>query len=508
VDPETGYVALPEPVSVTVQSGDIKTDVDFAVRAIDSAIRGQVFAPDGTGLHAFVYAQGESPIIGYYETYTETRADGSFDLPVPEGVYVVGAGLPDEELADKDWLSPPVIENVVARAGEPVENLALRFRRLDGAIHGTLTFTPSVLVTPTHAAYVWGWSESGEWAETEAVFGSDTATYTLNVVSGTVWHVGAVYEDWDNGLYYESAEAIVPVAPPTGQATQDLVLDGPWTLPQPVVVSFDGSQMQTIVLSGGLELRIPAGALVVSGTVTLYIFPTRELRPEAGHEVIGAGYEIWAADANGQEITYFNKRVVMTFPYPPDGVLAAIPLPQPGAYRLVAQLAEAQGRVHQGLPKPVGAPTPERISTEEVSILGVKGLLTNLARCCKPVPGDPIIGYITRGRGATIHRIDCPNVLRIKDKERLVQVSWGQAKETYPVLIRIRAYDRDGLMRDVSTLVANEGINRSYIHVSTKNSLAIFDLEMGIADVSQLSRLLNRIEALPNVLEARRLRPG
>ena len=93
-------------------------------------------------------------------------------------------------------------------------------------------------------------------------------------------------------------------------------------------------------------------------------------------------------------------------------------------------------------------------------------------------------------------------------EERLVQVSWGYPKQTYPVSVRLRAYDRDGLMRDVSTLVANEGINMSSIHVSTKNSLAIFDLVMQVTDVSQLSRILNRLEALPNVLEARRLPPG
>jgi len=149
-----------------------------------------------------------------------------------------------------------------------------------------------------------------------------------------------------------------------------------------------------------------------------------------------------------------------------------------------------------------------RLAPEEVTILGVSGLLTNIGRCCKPLPGDPIVGYITRGRGATIHRRDCPNMLRIRDKERLVQVSWGQARETYPVSVRIRAYDRDGLMRDVSTLVANEGISMSSIHVSTKSSLAIFDLVMGVTDLTQLSRVLNRLEALPNVLEARRLQPG
>jgi GTP pyrophosphokinase len=150
----------------------------------------------------------------------------------------------------------------------------------------------------------------------------------------------------------------------------------------------------------------------------------------------------------------------------------------------------------------------QAVESDEVSILGLSGLLTHLGRCCKPAPGDPIVGYITRGRGATIHRQDCPNVLRIRDRERLVQVTWGRHEHTYPVSVRLRAYDRDGLMRDVSTLVANEGISMTSINVSTKNSLAIFDLVMGIRDVSQLSRILNRLEALPNVLEARRLRPG
>lgn len=151
-----------------------------------------------------------------------------------------------------------------------------------------------------------------------------------------------------------------------------------------------------------------------------------------------------------------------------------------------------------------------RVITDEISVVGLTGLLTQLGRCCRPAPGDPIIGYITRGRGATIHRQDCANVLRVedRDRERLVKVSWGQQVRTYPVSVRIRAYDRDGLMRDVSTLVANEGISMSSIHVSTKNSLAIFDLVLQVTDIAQLSRVLNRMEALQNVLEARRYRPG
>jgi guanosine-3',5'-bis(diphosphate) 3'-pyrophosphohydrolase len=153
--------------------------------------------------------------------------------------------------------------------------------------------------------------------------------------------------------------------------------------------------------------------------------------------------------------------------------------------------------------KPSLAPTDEA-----VTVLGLKGLLSNFARCCNPAPGDEIVGYITRGRGATIHRKDCPNILRIGDRERLVRVSWGEPKATYPVPIRIRAFDRDGLMRDVSTLIADEGVNMPKVKVETNRNLAIFDLVVEVRDIIQLSRLLDRLENLPNVMEARRVRPG
>lgn len=155
---------------------------------------------------------------------------------------------------------------------------------------------------------------------------------------------------------------------------------------------------------------------------------------------------------------------------------------------------------------------PERQSHETITVLGLKGLLTTMARCCNPVPGDEIVGYITRGRGATIHRQDCPNVLRIHEHERLVRVSWGEAKNTYPVSVRIKAYDRDGLMRDVSTLVANEGINLGQIKADVSHdqrlNLAIFDLILEVKDVEQLTRVLTRLEALSNVMEVHRVRPG
>ena len=151
------------------------------------------------------------------------------------------------------------------------------------------------------------------------------------------------------------------------------------------------------------------------------------------------------------------------------------------------------------------APAP---SHEAVSILGLKGLLTTMARCCNPAPGDDIVGYITRGRGATIHRQDCPNILRIQDRERLVRVSWGEAKNTYPVPVRVKAYDRNGLMKDVATLIADEGINMTGINVDVNRNLAVLDLTLEVPDIAKLSRVLDRLENLPNVMAAQRVRPG
>lgn len=145
---------------------------------------------------------------------------------------------------------------------------------------------------------------------------------------------------------------------------------------------------------------------------------------------------------------------------------------------------------------------------ESVTVLGLQGLLSTMARCCNPAPGDAIIGYITRGRGATIHRQDCPNILRVEDRERLVRVSWGEPKTTYPVPIRIKAYDRNGLMKDVSTLISDEGINMPRVKVDVNRNLAIFELVLEVRDIVQLSRVLDRLENLSNVLEAQRVRAG
>jgi len=151
---------------------------------------------------------------------------------------------------------------------------------------------------------------------------------------------------------------------------------------------------------------------------------------------------------------------------------------------------------------------PKEIGNNAVAVLGLNNILTTYAKCCKPAPGDEIVGYITRGRGATIHRRDCPNILRTKDRERIVKVSWGEPKNTFPIEIQIKAYDRQGLMGDISNLLNDENINLKDIKLTVTHNLAYMTLVVEISDIAQLSRVLTKIENLPNVMEAHRFKPG
>jgi GTP pyrophosphokinase len=142
-------------------------------------------------------------------------------------------------------------------------------------------------------------------------------------------------------------------------------------------------------------------------------------------------------------------------------------------------------------------------------ILGVGNLLTQPARCCRPVPNDVIVGYITRGRGVTIHRRDCVNILRLKDedRDRLIDVEWGESPDQlFPVDIQIQAYDRPGLLRDVSAVLANDKINVVGMQTLTdkKDLIATMELHAEVTDIGQLSRVLSRLGQLPNVIEVRR----
>jgi GTP pyrophosphokinase len=164
--------------------------------------------------------------------------------------------------------------------------------------------------------------------------------------------------------------------------------------------------------------------------------------------------------------------------------------------------------------RPAIAPRPHagHARAADVTIQGVGNLLTRMARCCNPLPGDPIVGFITRGQGVTIHRRDCANALRHHDEhdERLIEVSWGtHADQTYPVDVEILAYDRAGLLRDITGLLANEKINvLGVTTVTDRQQIAHMTFALEIPNIEVLSRILALIDQIPNVTEVRRRAHG
>jgi len=152
-------------------------------------------------------------------------------------------------------------------------------------------------------------------------------------------------------------------------------------------------------------------------------------------------------------------------------------------------------------------------SADDVYIEGVGNLLTNLANCCQPVPGDDIRGYVTLGRGVNVHRSDCENLLHLEmtEPQRVLQVSWGsRPTQHYPVDMQIQAYDRTGLLRDVSGLLANERVNVLAVNTQSNpgENTAHMSLTVEVESLEGLSRLMNKIAQLPNVISARRVRGG
>ena len=147
---------------------------------------------------------------------------------------------------------------------------------------------------------------------------------------------------------------------------------------------------------------------------------------------------------------------------------------------------------------------------DEIQVYGTGNMMTQVAACCKPVPGDRIGGYVTMGRGVSIHRQDCSQLLHLQEKEpeRIIEVNWGHKPEsTYPVDIHIGAYDRSGLLRDITALLANEKVNVLAINTLSNQSESTADMQITIEvkGIEWLSRILAKIDQLPNVTHVQRL---
>ena len=182
-----------------------------------------------------------------------------------------------------------------------------------------------------------------------------------------------------------------------------------------------------------------------------------------------------------------------------DDFLAAIGYGDLSPHAVVMRMALSTGAADGDLRAipliPNVQPTPR------VLVRGEKGVLTKIAPCCQPVPGDSIVGYTTRGRGVTVHRADCINAVNAQDLARVVPVDWdAEATHLYPVAIKIEAWDRQGLLRDIATVVAENRVNMSALEVHVyDDKTAVVSATVEIDSLAQLSRVMEKLEGVKDV---------
>ena len=139
-----------------------------------------------------------------------------------------------------------------------------------------------------------------------------------------------------------------------------------------------------------------------------------------------------------------------------------------------------------------------------IEVRGVGDLLTSMARCCNPIPGEEIVGYINRSSGVTIHGRSCPNMVGEGERGRLLEVGWGKTKTIYPVRVRIEAWDRVGLLRDITSVVSADHVNIALVVTEEDGDISIVTLTAHINGIDQLSRLFSKLEGIEGVVQVAR----
>ncbi len=217
----------------------------------------------------------------------------------------------------------------------------------------------------------------------------------------------------------------------------------------------------------------------------------RELRRLARTSIAAVGL-----DKIGEVARQFNYESVEDF-------YAAIGYGAVGGQTVVMRL----GVVDDGHSQlPTVAKPDQVVRTGGVRVKGVGDLLVRFAKCCSPIPGDPIVGFITRGKGVTVHLQSCPTVINEREVSRLIEVEWEAApSQTYPIAIRVEAYDRTGLLSDITQVVAENKVNILAASVGvTADHTAVVTATLQVHSVSQLARVMSRIENLKDVINVQR----
>lgn len=197
-----------------------------------------------------------------------------------------------------------------------------------------------------------------------------------------------------------------------------------------------------------------------------------------------------------------------------DDLLVQVALGDVGPGQVARALLEQERAAPAAAPAAIPAPVPAArpapaAGSGAITVEGVDNLLVQRARCCQPLPGEPIVGYLTRHRGVSVHRPDCPALQRLAAREpaRVLPAEWGARRQEQEVALRIEAIDRKWLLKDITTLVAQVGVHVASLHAEPQpggQARVRIALRVRIADFEQLGQLLARLEALPGVLAARR----
>ncbi|WP_420644736.1 RelA/SpoT family protein [Candidatus Leptofilum sp.] len=154
--------------------------------------------------------------------------------------------------------------------------------------------------------------------------------------------------------------------------------------------------------------------------------------------------------------------------------------------------------------RPLLLQTPAK--KQGLTITGVAGLHTRMAKCCQPIPPEAIVGFITRGQGVTIHRADCKQVKNTSEPERLIDVAWGNDSAVYPIPIVLKAYRRPNIIEEIVAILRGQRINTPKTKTTSVGNIMTISLVVEVKSLEQLNWLLQKLESLPNVIEAHRQR--
>lgn len=199
-----------------------------------------------------------------------------------------------------------------------------------------------------------------------------------------------------------------------------------------------------------------------------------------------------------------------------DDLVAAVGFNGMTALQVVNRLAERvrkqrdQEVVLEKITKEMKSPTKQKVTETGVIVKGLDNLLIRLSRCCNPIPGDEIVGFITKGRGVSVHRADCPNIQSADERERLIEVEWGnnleQEQKFFDVDIEVAGFDRSGLLNQVIQVVTETKTSISGVSArAAKDKIATINLTLQIRNIQHLYKLVDRIKQIPDVYSVQRV---